>query len=384
MQINVLDFSYIQLGLMSERRIMHYNNIAFIGFGLIGGSIAKAIRKYKPNSKIYAYTNNNSQLLKGKSDGIVDIILEDINKTLLECDIIFLCTPVEFNEDYLVKIKPYVRKDCIITDVGSTKASIHSLAKKLELEDIFIGGHPMAGSEKTGYDAADPLLLENAYYMITPSYKTSKKKLKILKSIIEMIKAIPFVIDYQKHDKVVATVSHLPHILAATLVNLVKDNDYDDEVMKRVAAGGFKDITRIASASPIMWEQICIVNSEPIDVMLRKYIDMLEDVHSHLINKSGLYINNMFEKSGEYRNSFDSNSRGLLISKHDISVHIQDKPGAISVISAILAANSISIKNIGINHNREKGEGALNISFYDADSCEMASKLLKEYNYTVI
>ena len=347
---------------------MHYNNIAFIGFGLIGGSIARAIRKYKPESKIYAYSNNISQLLKGKSDGVIDIILKEIDDSLTECDIIFLCAPVEFNEEYLAKIKPFIRKDSIITDVGSTKSSIHNLAKELDLDDIFIGGHPMAGSEKTGYEASDALLLENAYYMITPSSKTCNKKLEALKSIIEMIKSIPFIIDYQKHDKVVATVSHLPHVLAATLVNLVKDNDYEDEVMKRVAAGGFKDITRIASASPIMWEQICIV----------------KEVHSQLTSRSGIYINNMFKKSGEYRNSFDSNSRGVLISKHDISVHIQDKPGAISVISAILAANSISIKNIGINHNREKGEGALNISFYDADSCEMAGKLLKEYNYRVI
>jgi prephenate dehydrogenase len=369
---------------MSEWRSMHYNNIAFIGFGLIGGSIARAIRKYKPESKIYAYANNTSQLLKGKSDGVIDIILKEIDDSLTECDIIFLCAPVEFNEEYLAKIKPFIRKDSIITDVGSTKSSIHNLAKELDLDDIFIGGHPMAGSEKTGYEASDALLLENAYYMITPSSKTCNKKLEALKSIIEMIKSIPFIIDYQKHDKVVATVSHLPHILAATLVNLVKDNDYEDEVMKRVAAGGFKDITRIASASPIMWEQICIVNAEPIDAMLLKYIDMLKEVHSQLTSRSGIYINNMFEKSGEYRNSFDSNSRGVLISKHDISVHIQDKPGAISIISAILAANSISIKNIGINHNREKGEGALNISFYDADSCEMASKLLKEYNYRVI
>ena len=176
----------------------------------------------------------------------------------------------------------------------------------------------------------------------------------------------------------------MPHIIAATLVNLVSENDYDDGVMKRVAAGGFKDITRIASASPIMWEQICMLNCEPINMMLRKYIDTLEDVYSHLSSKSSTYINNMFAKSGEYRNSLDTNSQGLIISKHDLSVHIQDKPGAISVISAILAANSISIKNIGINHNREKGEGALNISFYDADSCEMAGKLLKEYNYKII
>ena len=268
---------------------MQYNNIAFIGFGLIAGSIAKAIRKYRPESIIYAYTNNRSELLKGKGDRIIDIILEVIDNTLSDCDIVFLCTPVEFNDKYLKDIKPYIRKDAIITDVGSTKSSIHSLAKELELEDVFIGGHPMAGSEKTGYDASDALLLENAYYMITPSSKINVEKLKVFSGIIESIKAIPFVIDYQKHDKVVATISHLPHIIAATLVNLVSENDYDDEVMKRVAAGGFKDITRIASASPIMWEQICMLNSEPINMMLRKYIDTLEDVYSHLSAKSSTY-----------------------------------------------------------------------------------------------
>lgn len=363
---------------------MQYNNIAFIGFGLIAGSIAKAIKKYLPSSKIYAYTNNSPELLKGKSEGVIDIILEHIDSTLLECDIIFLCTPVEFNDKYLEEIVPFIRKDAIITDVGSTKSSIHKLAKELELEDVFIGGHPMAGSEKSGYEASDPLLLENAYYMLTPASGISDEKLQAITDIIKKIKSIPFVIDYKKHDTVVAAISHLPHIIAASLVNLVKDNDYDDELMKKLAAGGFKDITRIASASPIMWEQICIVNSEPINMMLRKYIDILEDVYSHLSVKSNLYISDMFEKSGEYRNSLDTNAQGLIISKHDISVHIQDKPGAISIISTILAANSISIKNIGINHNREKGEGALNISFYDADSCEMARKLLKEYNYKII
>ena len=363
---------------------MQYNNIAFIGFGLIAGSIAKAIKKYLPSSKIYAYTNNSPELLKGKSEGVIDIILEHIDSTLLECDIVFLCTSVEFNDKYLEETVPFIRKDAIITDVGSTKSSIHKLAKELKLEDVFIGGHPMAGSEKSGYESSDPLLLENAYYMLTPASGISDEKLQAITDIIKKIKSIPFVIDYKKHDTVVAAISHLPHIIAASLVNLIKDNDYDDELMKKLAAGGFKDITRIASASPIMWEQICIVNSEPINMMLRKYIDILEDVYSHLSAKSNLYISDMFEKSGEYRNSLDTNAQGLIISKHDISVHIQDKPGAISIISTILAANSISIKNIGINHNREKGEGALNISFYDADSCEMARKLLKEYNYKII
>ena len=109
---------------------MQNNNIAFIGFGLIAGSIAKAIKKYLPKSNVYAYTDNSQELLKGKSEGIIDIILEHIDKTLLECDIVFLCTPVELNDKYLKDIKPYIRKDAIITDVGSTKSSIHSLAKE--------------------------------------------------------------------------------------------------------------------------------------------------------------------------------------------------------------------------------------------------------------
>lgn len=360
---------------------MNFKKIGFIGLGLIGGSIAKAVKKYQPESEIFAFTKTSSQLIKAKSDGIVDIILEDLNENISGLDIVFLCTPVEYNEFYLKKIAPFVGKNTVITDVGSTKSSIHKLAVELDLEDVFIGGHPMAGSEKTGYDASDGLLLENAYYMLTPSSKIPPDKLNNLIALISDIKSIPFVIDYKKHDNVVATISHLPHILASTLVNLVKDSDYEYGIMKRVAAGGFKDITRIASSSPIMWEQICMDNKGPINIILRKYIDSLEDVYSNLSKGIPLYINNMFEKSGEYRNSFDSNTRGVIISKHDISVHIKDKPGAISVISAILAANSISIKNIGINHNRENGEGALNISFYDADSCDMAYKLLKEYNY---
>ena len=112
---------------------MQYNNIAFIGFGLIAGSIAKAIRKYRPESIIYAYTNNRSELLKGKSDGIIDIILEGIDNTLSDCDIVFLCTPVEFNDKYLRDIKPYIRKGAIITDVGSTNLQFTVLQKNLNL-----------------------------------------------------------------------------------------------------------------------------------------------------------------------------------------------------------------------------------------------------------
>lgn len=358
------------------------NNIfVFIGLGLIGGSLAKSIRKYIPTSTIYAYDLSKTRLEKAKSEGIVDYIQDKIDENIACADIIFLCAPVEYNEDYLKAIKPFIKNNIIITDVGSTKASIHKVAVALGLERNFIGGHPMAGSEKTGYDSSTPLLLENAYYMLTPGDKVKRSDVLRLEELLKTIKSIPFIIDYRKHDIVVAGISHLPHIIAASLVNLVQDCDYEDEVMKRVAAGGFKDITRIASASPVMWEQICETNRSPIIDMLDNYIDSLCKVRNDLTSGKSGAIYDLFEKSRAYRNTFPDENVGLISSKNSFSVHVPDNPGAISIIATILSSHSINIKNIGINHNRELGEGVLRIQFYDSDACELAAKLLKKYNY---
>ena len=130
------------------------------------------------------------------------------------------------------------------------------------MEEHFIGGHPMAGSEKSGFVNAKAHLIENAYYIITPSAKVSGEKVTEYKTFIESLKALPILLDYQKHDAVTGTISHLPHILASGLVNFVRETDTEDELMKQLAAGGFKDITRIASSSPVMWQQICLKNRE--------------------------------------------------------------------------------------------------------------------------
>lgn len=217
--------------------------------------------------------------------------------------------------------------------------------------------------------------------MLTIGEKVSKEDVGRFESLLKKIKCIPFIIDYKKHDMVVAAISHLPHIVAASLVNLIKDCDYEDEVMKRVAAGGFKDITRIASSSPVIWEQICETNKEPIVAMLNKYIDSLSKIRDELTqNKSG-FIYDLFESSKTYRNTLSDRNIGLISSKNAFSVHVVDNPGAVSIIAVILSSHSINIKNIGINHNRELGEGALRIEFYDSDSCELASKLLRAYSY---
>lgn len=356
----------------------------FIGFGLIGGSIAKGLKRDNPRTKIMAYMRTVSKLEQAKRDGVVDLVLDGIDGRLSECDIIFLCTPVEFNADYLKKIRPLLKDGAFITDVGSTKLSIHEQVKELQMEDVFVGGHPMAGSEKTGYENATDHLLENAYYIITPTARSRKEDVERLTAVAGAIRAIPVVLDYREHDSIVAAVSHLPHLVASSLVNLVRENDTPGERMKQMAAGGFKDITRIASASPVMWEQICMTNRGPIADILEKYIASLQEVLEQVKSSDSDAIFRLFDESKTYRNSFADSGKGSVMPDYSFSVDILDEPGAISTISVILAAKGISIKNIGINHNRELGEGALRITFYQEKEMRAAWMYLQRHNYTLI
>lgn len=380
-----------------EKFTMNDTTIAFIGLGLIGGSLAKGIKRARPDIRIMAYMRTRSKLEQAKKDGIVDVILDGIDEQLKECDLIFLCTPVEYNAQYLSKIRSYLKPGALITDVGSTKTDIHEEILRQGLTDYFVGGHPMAGSEKTGYENATDHLLENAYYIVTPPEgldqsgsetgnippKYAENANRII-AVAQTVGAIPLVLDYREHDKVVAAISHLPHLVASSLVNLVKDADSPAGTMKRVAAGGFKDITRIASSSPEMWEQICMTNVEPIADMLERYIGSLQEILSEIKGHQGEAIYKLFEKSRDYRNTITDRAKGSVEPSYAFSVDVADEVGAISTIAVILAAKGISIKNIGINNNRERGEGALKIEFYDETSMTAAWKRLEYYKYEMV
>lgn len=322
---------------------MNESTIGFIGLGLIGGSIARGIKRTSHDTTIMAYMRTRSKLEQAKEDGVVDEILDGIGEALSRCDIIFLCTPVEFNASYLEKIRPYLKPGAIITDVGSTKTNIHKTVTELGMEDVFVGGHPMAGSEKTGYENSTDHLLENAYYMITPTKKNTPEQIERIRQVALAIGAIPMVLDYNTHDFSVAAISHLPHLVASSLVNLVKYNDGEEEIMKKIAAGGFKDITRIASSSPVMWEQICMTNTENIKVLLRRYIESLETIYRDLDTHNGQAIHRLFEESGAYRDSFSNHTRGPVAPDYSLTVDIVDEPGSISTLSVILALSLIHI-----------------------------------------
>lgn len=353
----------------------------FIGLGLIGGSIARALKKSVPDVKIIAYDVNRDALLSAQREGVADRGASAIDESFSECDYLFLCAPVKKNDSNLAAVKNVMKAGCLLTDVGSVKTAIHEAVRKAGLEDRFIGGHPMAGSERIGFANSKASLLENAYYILTPTDSVPEEKIKAYRNLVAGMGAIPLILDYEKHDYVTAAISHLPHVIAASLVNLVRDSDSEDGIMKMVAAGGFKDITRIASSSAVMWQQICLTNAPNISSLLSDYIQVLTDFRQKVDNRDEQNLYEQFEQARIYRDSFISASSGPIKRSYSISVDIDDRSGALARIATLLAEQGLSIKNIGITHNRESDDGVLKVEFYEETSMKTAVLLLTEEGY---
>lgn len=377
------EYSKIRLDLFQKGFLnMKFNKVGFIGLGLIGGSIAKKMKADHPDIHIYATAHHEETVKEAYREGLID------NDTLLpltafhDCDIIFLCAPVQRNLDYLSELKDIIQKDCYITDVGSTKTEIHEEVIRLGLEANFIGGHPMTGSEKTGILAADKTLLENAYYIITPTAITPQSDVEDFREFVRSLGSIPLILDYKTHDYSTAAISHLPHMIAYSLVNLVQQIDDDNETMKSIAAGGFKDITRIASSSPVMWQNICASNRQQILVLMDKYTALLSRLRSYIEASDEQALLDFFQSAKDYRDSLSLPSIKTESTYYELFVDLPDETGGIAKVSRILADAGISIKNIGIVNNREFEEGILHISFADERSRSTAKKLLVKQGYT--
>ena len=362
---------------------MKLKTIGFIGLGLIGGSIARRIKQVHPDTVIMAYMRTRSTLEEAKDDGIVDIILDGVDETLRACDMIILCTPVSFNESYLKAIRPFIKPGCIVTDVGSTKTAIHETVIALDMEDCFVGGHPMAGSERTGYACSKASLLENAYYVITPTSKTTKDQLDTMIQFAADQAAIPLVLDYKNHDYAVAAISHVPHVIASSLVNLVAQSDFPDGTMKKIAAGGFKDITRIASSSPVMWQNICASNREPILSLMDQYLAILTKLRGYIDSSNEQALLSFFQQAKDYRDSITLPSVKSPTVYYECFVDLVDETGGIAAVAGLLAQYHISIKNIGIVNNREFEEGVLQLAFPDKQTLTRAKRLLTDNGYMV-
>jgi prephenate dehydrogenase len=357
--------------------------ITIIGLGLIGSSLARALRQYLGITNIIAINRSMEPINEAIKDGCILRGFSDINAQIENSDIIFICTPVKSTIDYIRKLSVVVNPNCIITDVGSTKGEIISFVNNMPSPPCFVGGHPMTGTEKTGYSAGIAHLFENAYYVLTPCKSTTESALDHMINLVKGIGGIPVIMDADEHDTITGGVSHVPHIIASSLVNLVKELDSKDRKMQMLAAGGFRDITRIASSSPEIWENIVMSNKKKIIGILDVYLDILNRFKTYMKSGDSKKIYRFFQSAKDYRDLFSSERKGLITPVHDIIVDVVDEPGTIGKIATLLGENKINIKNINVSNSREFEQGCLRVTLPDSKSVNIAFDLLRNSGYKV-
>jgi len=347
-------------------------NVLVIGLGLIGGSIALSCQK-APNTTVYGYDLYEKTREQAKGLNIVHEIVEDVVDAASLADVIIFGTPVNATLEWLEKMTEWpLKKEVIVTDTGSTKGLIMKQGAKLrEIGITFRGGHPMAGSHKSGVQAAKAHLFENAYYMLTPLKNEDENYINELEALLKFTLAKIVRVDAHEHDHMTAVVSHFPHIVAASLVHQLDSEQQHYPMTSMLAAGGFRDVTRIASSNPLMWKDIVLQNRGELLNQLSAWQDEMNRVKSILLSEDEETIEQYFASAKEVRDQLPINT-GAFYTTYDLYVDIPDYPGVISELTGYLAEEHISITNIRVVEAREDIFGILVISFQTADDRDKA------------
>lgn len=281
------------------------DNVLIIGAGLIGGSLAKALRERKLAKTVVGYGRRQEQLQLGIDLGVLDKAAEDLSAAIAAADVIVLGVPTLTVEHYLPIIDEHRKDGAVVTDAASVKGEIAKVICDFhgKIPPYFVLGHPIAGSEKSGIDASNAELYVNHKVILTPDDNTDADALALIGAMWSAVGADVVSMPIDQHDKVLAATSHLPHALAFALVDTL--NNMDDKLqIFEFAAGGFRDFTRIASSHPVMWHDIMMANKDAIlDVMddFRQTMDVLED---YMKNDDGQAILEMFENAKAARDDF--------------------------------------------------------------------------------
>ncbi|MFC3882712.1 prephenate dehydrogenase [Bacillus songklensis] len=358
-------------------------SVFVIGLGLIGGSLALAIKAEYPQTTIIGFDVNEEQLKLAKSLKVVDEATSSLEEGVRDADFIIIAVPVTQAEHVLVELSSLpLKQDVIVTDVGSTKKQIVEKSELLANQGIrFIGGHPMAGSHKSGVTAAKAHLFENAFYILTPSAEASKDDIHVLTHLLKGTKANFITLSPEEHDRIAGVISHFPHIIAASLVHQTEKYQRQHELVTKLAAGGFRDITRIASSSPAMWRDILLHNKEALLSMFEQWLDEMNDVRNMIEKGDAERIYHYFSKAKQFRDGLPVRARGAIPSFYDLYVDVPDYPGIISEVTGYLAEEKISITNIRILETREDIYGVLRLSFQTEEDRKKAQNCLQLHSY---
>lgn len=359
---------------------MKISSVGIAGLGLIGGSIAKALKNFNPQLSISAF-DYPEILDKAFSQKFIDKSLKHISE-ILENDLIILALPINSSLKLFEELFPQLNPNQCIIDVCSVKSPFTELEKSLASSGKYIGLHPMAGKEKGGFENSDYLLFENAVCFVCDSHLNDTTN-----SVLEFMKptGLQFTfIDAYLHDRIAAEVSHLPQLLSVILVNAAakKENGFN---YINYAGSGFKDMTRIASSDFNIWKEIIENNKSNIIETLKNFQFKIDLLINRIKDDDFEFLKNEFETAKKNREGIPFNHKGFIQPLFDLTVFLKDEPGSLSKLTTILYLNNINIKDIELLKIREGSGGNFRLYFESAEIVQRAKEILGKYfatNYT--
>lgn len=284
--------------------------LVIFGVGLIGGSVALALKKQANAPLCIGVGRNRDNLDQAMSLGVLDTIADDVRTALIDADMIFIATPVAQTKAILQSIKPHLKLNTTITDAGSTKADVLAVAEEVlgEQTNQFVGGHPIAGAEKSGAAAAMADLYIGKNVVLTPSTNINTAAVNKVRQLWQSCGANVIEMPAENHDRIFATVSHLPHLLAFALVDDIASRDNADELFQ-FAASGFRDFTRIAGSHPEMWRDISLANKPALLAEITAYEEALGKLKQTLANDNATELEALFKRASHARNQWANGNK---------------------------------------------------------------------------
>lgn len=368
---------------MTKSSVAEPKTIAIYSVGLLGGSLGLALKKFGFPGKVIGLSSR-ANIDTALSLGCIDEghPYDHLQEVIRKTDMLFLCSPITVIIETIQKLAKLELPDhLVITDVGSTKSEItRSAQSTLPRHVHFIGGHPMAGSEKHGPGASDQYLFQNAIYVITPVSGEPSGREEALAAFLKHYLGCRVVyMDPITHDTIAATVSHIPHILAVALVNLAQKMEEKLPGTMQLAAGGFRDMTRIASSPYAMWHDIFLTNRTAIEPLLDQCIDLLSTMKQQV--RKGT-LESHFEKAALTRRKIPLHNKGFLTPLSEILVIAKDQPGFIASLAGLLAKQNINIKDFEVLKMREGEGGTIRVAFDTEETARTAIEILTRNGFS--
>jgi prephenate dehydrogenase len=280
-----------------------FGQITIVGVGLLGGSLAQVAKRHSLADKVVGFGRSQEKLEKAKSLNIIDEYATDLQSAVAEADVVVLCSPVSVMTPLVREMVAFLQPGCLVTDVGSVKKPLVGEIQALMPEGTyFVGSHPIAGGEKTGFEASRSDLFQGEKCIVTPTPKTNPNAQNKITELWEQAGMQVITMDVEEHDLIFGAVSHLPHVIAFVLMNTLGSiSTKNHEEITAFCGKGLKDITRIASSDPVMWRDICLSNKKPVLSLIDKFQGSLQQVRNLIDKEDSQLLEQTFETAKKYR-----------------------------------------------------------------------------------